>query len=212
MKVVLLGPPGAGKGTQAKQISKSFHIPHISTGDIFRKNISEKSELGLKAKGYMDKGLLVPDELTIEIVKNRLAEDDCKNGFLLDGFPRTVKQAEALDLFLSKKIDAALLIEVPRENILDRMTGRRVCPVCGVSYHVKFNPPKIEDKCDKCGSTLIQRKDDIEETVKARLDVYYDQTEPLVSYYKLSGVLRTVDGTNDIGIVFKEILAVLGKS
>jgi adenylate kinase len=212
MKIVLLGPPGAGKGTQAKQISKSFHIPHISTGDIFRKNISEKSELGLKAKGYMDKGLLVPDELTIEIVKNRLVEYDCRNGFLLDGFPRTVKQAEALDSFLSQKIDVALLIEVPRESILDRMTGRRVCPECGVSYHVKFNPPKIENKCDKCGSTLIQRKDDIEETVKSRLDVYYKQTEPLASYYKSSGVLRTVDGTNDIGIVFKEILTVLGKN
>ncbi len=212
MKIVLLGPPGAGKGTQAEQISSRYNIPHISTGDIFRKNISEKTELGVEAKGYMDKGLLVPDELTIEIVKNRLGQDDCKNGFLLDGFPRTVEQAEALDSFLSKKIDIALLIEVPRENILDRMTGRRVCPACGASYHVKFNPPKIENKCDKCNSALIQRKDDIEETVKARLGVYYKQTEPLASYYKSSGVLRTVDGTNDIGIVFEEIIGILGKN
>lgn len=210
MKIVLLGPPGAGKGTQAEQISKSYSIPHISTGDIFRKNISERTELGVEAKGYMDKGLLVPDELTIEIVKNRLVEDDCKNGFLLDGFPRTVKQAEALDSFQGKKIDIALLIEVPRESILDRMTGRRVCPACGTTYHIKFNPPKIENKCDKCSTALIQRKDDVEETVKARLDVYYEQTEPLAKYYKSSGVLRTVDGTKDIDIVFKEIISVLG--
>jgi adenylate kinase len=212
MKVVLLGPPGAGKGTQAKQISKSYSIPHISTGDIFRKNISEGTLLGLKAKGYMAKGLLVPDEVTIKIVKKRLGEDDCKNGFLLDGFPRTVKQAEALDSFLSKKIDVALLIEVPRDSILDRMTGRRVCPACGASYHIKFNPPKIEFKCDKCGSALIQRKDDIEATVKARLDIYYKQIEPLASYYKSLDVLRTVDGSHDIGIVFKEIIGALGKN
>jgi adenylate kinase len=211
MKIVLLGPPGAGKGTQAKQICMNFGIPHISTGDMFRKNISEKTELGVKAKGYMDKGLLVPDELTISIVKDRLSEDDCKNGFLLDGFPRTVKQAEVFSSFLSEKIDAALLIQVPRESILDRMTGRRVCPVCGASYHIKFNPPKIENKCDKCSSTLVQRKDDNEETVKDRLDVYYEQTEPLASFYKSSGVLCTVDGTHDIDIVFNDILGALGK-
>ena len=155
MKIVLLGPPGAGKGTQAKQISGKYNIPHISTGDIFRKNISEKTKLGIEAKGYMDKGLLVPDELTINIVKDRLNEDDCKTGFLLDGFPRTVEQAEALDAFLSAKgaeLDATLLIDVPKSSILERMTGRRVCPSCGASFHIKFNPPKIDSKCDICGS------------------------------------------------------------
>lgn len=212
MKIVLLGPPGAGKGTQAKQICNSYSIPHISTGDMFRKNISEKTELGIKAKGYMDKGLLVPDALTISIVKDRLGEDDCKNGFLLDGFPRTVEQAEAFNLFLGEKIDAALLIQVPRESILDRMTGRRVCPVCGASYHLKFNPPKIDNKCDNCGSTLIQRKDDNEETVKDRIDVYYKQTEPLANFYKSAGVLCTVDGSHDIKVVFNDILGVLGKN
>ncbi|SMC28684.1 Adenylate kinase [Clostridium acidisoli DSM 12555] len=212
MKIVLLGPPGAGKGTQAKQISNDYNIPHISTGDMFRKNISEKTELGIKAKGYMDKGLLVPDELTIDIVKDRLSNEDCKNGFLLDGFPRTVKQAEALDSFLTEPIDTALLIEVPRDNILERMTGRRVCPKCGASYHIKFNPSKIEMKCDVCGSELIQRKDDSVETVAERLDVYYKQTEPLVEYYKSKNVLCTVDGTKDINIVFEDIKDVLGRN
>jgi adenylate kinase len=212
MKIVLLGPPGAGKGTQAKQISNNYNIPHISTGDMFRKNISEKSALGIKAKEYMDKGLLVPDELTIEIVKDRLGNEDCKNGFLLDGFPRTVKQAEALDLFLTEKIDTALLIEVPRDSILERMTGRRVCPKCGATYHIKFNPAKVENKCDVCGSELIQRKDDSVETVEERLDVYHRQTEPLVEYYKSKNVLGTVDGTKHIDDVFKDIMDVLGRN
>lgn len=212
MKIVLLGPPGAGKGTQAKQISSKYGIPHISTGDIFRKNISEKTELGVKAKGYMDKGLLVPDELTIEIVKDRLTESDCKSGFLLDGFPRTVKQAQALDGFLDGKIDTALLIDVPKENIVGRMTGRRVCPNCGASYHIKFNPPKVDGKCDTCGTALVQRKDDSEETVNERLDVYYKQTEPLVQYYKSANVLRAVDGTKNIGDVFKDICDIFGRN
>lgn len=212
MKIVLLGPPGAGKGTQAKQISNNYNIPHISTGDIFRKNISEKTELGVKAKEYMDKGLLVPDELTIDIVKDRLGDEDCKNGFLLDGFPRTVKQAEALDAFLSDNIDTALLIEVPRENILERMTGRRVCPKCGASYHIKFNPAKVDNVCNECGSELIQRKDDTVETVGERLDVYYKQTEPLVKYYKSKNALKAVDGTKNIDVVFEDIVKLLGRN
>jgi adenylate kinase len=212
MKIVLLGPPGAGKGTQAKQISNNYNIPHISTGDMFRKNISEKTALGIKAKEYMDRGLLVPDELTIEIVKDRLGNEDCKNGFLLDGFPRTVKQAEALDLFLTEEIDTALLIKVPRDSILERMTGRRVCPKCGATYHIKFNPAKVENKCDVCGSELIQRKDDSVETVEERLDVYHRQTEPLVEYYKSKNVLGTVDGTKHIDDVFKDIMDVLGRN
>lgn len=213
MKIILLGPPGAGKGTQAKLISEKFSIPHISTGDIFRKNISEKTPLGIEAKTYMDNGKLVPDEVTIGIVKDRLIEDDCKNGFLLDGFPRTVKQAEALDSFLNdngQKIDTALLIDVPKEFILERMTGRRVCSKCGASYHIKFNPSKVEGKCDACDGTLIQRKDDTEATVKERLDVYDRQTQPLIQYYKEQSILSTVEGTGEITKVFDEICDVLG--
>jgi adenylate kinase len=213
LKIILLGPPGAGKGTQAKLISEKFQIPHISTGDIFRKNISEKTPLGIEAKAYMDNGKLVPDEVTIGIVKDRLIEDDCKNGFLLDGFPRTVKQAEALDLFLNgneQKIDTALLIDVPKEFILERMTGRRVCSKCGSSYHIKFNPSKIQGKCDACDGILVQRKDDTEVTVKERLDVYDRQTQPLIQYYKEQSILSTVEGTDEITKVFNEICNVLG--
>lgn len=213
MKIILLGPPGAGKGTQAKLISEKYSIPHISTGDIFRKNISEKTLLGVKAKSYMDKGQLVPDELTIDLVKDRLQQEDCKNGFLLDGFPRTVAQAEALDKFLheyNQNINAALLIDVPQEYILERMTGRRVCNSCGASYHVKFNPSKAEGKCDVCGSELIQRKDDSEETVRERLDVYSKQTQPLVQYYSEEKVLFTIDGTREIKEVFENISDILG--
>ncbi len=213
MKIILLGPPGAGKGTQAKLISEKFQIPHISTGDIFRKNISEKTPLGIEAKTYMDNGKLVPDEVTIGIVKDRLVEDDCKNGFLLDGFPRTVKQAEALDLFLNsneQKINTALLIDVPKEFILERMTGRRVCSKCGASYHIKFNPSKVEGKCDSCDGVLVQRKDDTEATVKERLDVYDRQTQPLIQYYKGQSILSTVEGTGEITKVFNEICNVLG--
>lgn len=213
MKIILLGPPGAGKGTQAKLITEKYSIPHISTGDIFRKNISEKTPLGIEAKRYMDNGQLVPDEVTIGIVNDRLSMNDCENGFLLDGFPRTVKQAEALDSFLNsneQKIDTALLMDVPKEFILERMTGRRVCSACGASYHIKFNTPKVENKCDVCGGPLVQRKDDTEETVKERLDVYDRQTQPLIQYYKEKNILAKVDGTEEIGMVFEKICDVLG--
>lgn len=208
MRMILLGPPGAGKGTQAKLISEKYSIPHISTGDIFRKNISEKTPLGTKAKEYMDKGQLVPDELTIDLVNDRLTHEDCKNGFLLDGFPRTVKQAEALEKFLQqsgKNLNTALLIDVPSEFILERMTGRRVCPSCGASYHIKFNPPKNEGICDSCNSNIEQRKDDTEETVKERIDVYDKQTQPLVDFYASKDQLFVVDGTQSIDQVFQII-------
>lgn len=213
MKIILLGPPGAGKGTQAKSISEAYGIPHISTGDIFRKNITEKTPLGVEAKGYMDKGQLVPDQLTINLVTDRLQSEDCKKGFLLDGFPRTVEQAEALDKFMNDKgnnIDIALLIDVPLSFILERMTGRRVCSNCGASYHIKFNPPKTEGECDLCKGSLIQRKDDALETVNERLNVYEKQTQPLVEYYKKSNTLKTVDGTKPITIVFDDICEILG--
>jgi adenylate kinase len=212
LKIVLLGPPGAGKGTQAKLISDKYSIPHISTGDIFRKNISEKTQLGIKAKSYLDAGKLVPDDVTISIVKDRLNMEDCKNGFLLDGFPRTVNQAKALDDFLDdiKGIDIALLIDVPKELILDRMTGRRVCTSCGASYHIKFNPTKVDGKCDVCGGDVVQRKDDTESTVKDRLDVYEKQTQPLIGYYKDKNKLSIVDGTGEIGEVFERVKKSLG--
>ncbi|MHC6178398.1 adenylate kinase [Clostridium sp. JNZ X4-2] len=213
MKIILLGPPGAGKGTQAKFISEKYLIPHISTGDIFRKNISERTSLGIEAKKYLDEGKLVPDEVTINIMKNRLGMDDCKDGFLLDGFPRTVTQAKALDLFLGgieQKIDKVLLIDVPKELIFDRMTGRRVCPSCGASYHIKFNPPKIEGKCDVCNSDIMQRKDDTQSTVKNRLDIYDKQTEPLIDYYKNQGVLSIVNGAGEINEVFQNVKNILG--
>lgn len=214
LRIILLGPPGAGKGTQAKSISQAYSIPHISTGDIFRKNISEKTPLGVEAKGYMDRGQLVPDELTINLVKDRLVNEDCKNGFLLDGFPRTLLQAEALDVFLNERkmdIDAALLINVPSTIIIERMTGRRICPECGASYHIKNIPPKVDGICDLCGANLIQRKDDNEETVKERLDVYEKQTQPLIEYYREKGKLIEVDGTKDINEVFNDIREMLGR-
>ena len=205
LNLVLLGPPGAGKGTQAKSIATEYNIPHISTGDIFRKNIAEETPLGKKAKEYIDQGLLVPDQLTIDIVKDSL----------LDGFPRTVFQAESLDKMLQedgKKIDVALLIEVPREDILKRMTGRRVCVSCGASYHVSFNPTKVEGICDVCGKEVIQRKDDKEDTVKERLNVYDNQTQPLISYYKECDKLSEVDGTQAIDKVFEDIKTLLGEA
>ena len=214
MRVILLGPPGAGKGTQAKLISEKFSIPHISTGDIFRANIKEKTPLGIEAKRYIDNGKLVPDEVTIGIVKDRLTKDDCDNGFLLDGFPRTVAQAEALDEFLKgidNELDVALLIKVPEEFILERMTGRRVCTSCGASYHIKFNTPKVEGKCDICDSELIQRKDDTEATVKERLEVYSKQTYPLINYYKDNGIISEVNGTESIDKVFGNISNILGR-
>ncbi|QAA30843.1 MULTISPECIES: adenylate kinase [Clostridium] len=213
MKIVLLGPPGAGKGTQAKSISNRYSIPHISTGDIFRKNISENTPLGIEAKKYINDGQLVPDDVTINMVKDRLQQEDCKNGYLLDGFPRTVHQAEALQLFLQDRgesLDTSLCIDVPKEFILERMTGRRVCPSCGASYHVKFNPPIVASKCDVCGSDIIQRKDDADETVRERLDVYERQTQPLIDFYSSKDLLSVVDGTKAINEVFESICRILG--
>lgn len=215
MKIVLLGPPGAGKGTQAKSISNRYSIPHISTGDIFRKNISEETPLGIEAKQYIDNGQLVPDEVTINMVKDRLTWEDCKNGYLLDGFPRTVAQAKALQEFLEsrdEKLDTALCIEVPSSFILERMTGRRVCLSCGASYHIKFNSPAVDGVCDVCGDNIIQRKDDVEETVKERLDVYERQTQPLIDFYKEKNLLSTVDGTKAINEVFEGICNILGSA
>ena len=214
MRIILLGPPGAGKGTQAKSISNKFSIPHVSTGDIFRKNISEKTPLGIEAKKHIDKGHLVPDELTIDIIRDRLNNEDCSNGFLLDGYPRTVKQAEVLETLLKEKghlLDTALLIKVPREFILSRMTGRRVCLTCGASYHITYNPPKVEGKCNLCGSDLIQRADDSKETVSERLDIYDAQTQPLIKYYGDKNLLSVVDGTKAINSVFKSICGILGE-
>jgi adenylate kinase len=212
MRIILLGPPGAGKGTQAKSISNKFSIPHISTGDIFRKNISEKTPLGIEAKKHIDKGHLVPDELTIDIIKDRLDNEDCSNGFLLDGYPRTVNQGEALKAILDEKaiqLDTALLIKVPRKFILNRMTGRRVCLTCGASYHITFNPPKVDGKCDLCGCDLVQRADDTEETVNERIDVYEAQTHPLIKYYGDKNLLSEVDGTQEISSVFESICGIL---
>lgn len=214
LNIVLLGPPGAGKGTQAKMIVKKYSIPHVSTGDIFRKHIAEKTPLGKEAKEYIDIGLLVPDELTVNIIRERLQQTDCSNSFLLDGFPRTLKQTEALDNFMANnnnKIDIALLIEVPRERILNRMIGRRVCRNCGSSYHIVYNPPKIEGVCDFCGNNIVQRKDDQEDTVKERLIVYDKQTQPLIDYYTNQGKLTLIDGTQDIDVVFNIICEVLGR-
>jgi len=214
MRIILLGPPGAGKGTQAKSISNKLSIPHISTGDIFRKNISEKTPLGIEAKKHIDKGHLVPDGLTIDIIKDRLDKEDCYDGFLLDGYPRTVNQAEVLETLLEEKgesIDTALLIKVPREFILKRMTGRRVCLTCGASYHVIFNPPEVVGKCNLCGSDLMQRADDTEDTVNERLDIYDAQTEPLIKYYSDKNLLSVVDGTQAINSVFESICGILGE-
>jgi adenylate kinase len=214
LKIVLLGPPGAGKGTQAKSICNRFSIPHISTGDIFRNHISKRTPLGIEAKKSIDRGELVSDELTINLVEERLMQEDCKIGFLLDGFPRTVIQAKALDKFLEnkgEKLDTALLIDVPKDFIIERMSGRRVCLSCGASYHIKFNPPNYEGKCDVCGSDVTQRKDDKEETVKDRLQIYHDQTQPLINYYKEKEMLSIVDGTQAINDVFKNICDILGR-
>lgn len=209
MKLVILGPPGAGKGTQAESIIEKYNIPHISTGDIFRENINNETELGKKAKGYMDKGLLVPDEVVIEIVEDRLQRDDCKNGFLLDGFPRTVQQAVSLDAMLDRmgtKLDRVVNIEVDPKILVERAVGRRICKTCGATYHVKFNPPKVEGVCDKDGTPLIQRADDTEETVSTRIQVYLDQTTPLIDYYKAQSLLLNVDGEQEISEVFNAVV------
>lgn len=213
MKIIMLGAPGAGKGTQAKMIADKCSIPHISTGDIFRANIKNGTELGSKAKEYMDKGLLVPDELVCDLVVDRVQQDDCKRGYILDGFPRTIPQAEALEEALEKfgqKVDFAVDIEVPDENIIDRMAGRRACVGCGATYHIVFNPVKKEGICDVCGEKLILRDDDKPETVKNRLDVYHEQTQPLIDFYKERGVLRGVDGTQSMEKVFDDILSIIG--
>ena len=214
MKIIMLGAPGAGKGTQAKKIAAKYSIPHISTGDIFRANIKNGTELGNKAKTYMDQGLLVPDELVVDLVVDRVKQDDCKNGYVLDGFPRTIPQAEALDKALAaigEKMDYAVDVDVPDENIVHRMSGRRACVGCGATYHLEYAPTKTEGICDVCGKELILRDDDKPETVKKRLGVYHEQTQPLIDYYTNAGILKTVDGTIDINDVFQAIVDILGE-
>lgn len=209
----MLGAPGAGKGTQAEMICEKYGLPHVSTGDIFRANIKNGTELGKEAKQYMDKGQLVPDELTVKILLDRVAQDDCKNGYVLDGFPRTIPQAEVLEEALNKlgdKIDYAINVEVPDENIINRMSGRRACVNCGATYHVVYAPTKVEGICDKCGEKLILRDDDKPETVKSRLDVYHKQTQPLIEFYSKKNILKEVDGTVSMNDVFNSIVAILG--
>ena len=213
MKIIMLGAPGAGKGTQAKMIAEKCGIPHISTGDIFRANIKNGTELGAKAKEYMDKGLLVPDELVCDLVVDRIQQADCEKGYILDGFPRTIPQAEALENALNaieQKLDYAIDIDVPDENIINRMSGRRACVGCGATYHLVYAPTKTEGICDVCGKELILRDDDKPETVQKRLNVYHEQTQPLIDYYTKAGILKTVDGTVDINDVFAAIVEILG--
>ena len=213
MRIIMLGAPGAGKGTQAKKIAEKYGIPHISTGDIFRANIKNGTELGKKAKTYMDQGLLVPDELTCDLVVDRIQQPDAKNGYVLDGFPRTIPQAECLTDALSKlgsKIDYAIDVDVPDENIVSRMSGRRACTGCGATYHIVYNPSKKGECCEVCGEKLILRDDDKPETVQKRLNVYHEQTQPLIDYYTKQSILRTVDGTQDMNDVFAEIVKILG--
>ena len=214
MKVIMLGAPGAGKGTQAKKIAARYNIPHIATGDIFRMNIKQGTELGKKAKTYMDQGLLVPDELVVDIVVDRLKKEDCANGYVLDGFPRTIPQAEAHTEILKgieKKLDCVLEFNVPDENIIKRMSGRRVCINCGASYHLEYNPPKTPNVCDACGHDVVLRYDDAPETVKKRLEIYHEQTQPLIDFYSGTGILKTIDGTLEIEEVFQNIVNVLGE-
>lgn len=214
MKIIMLGAPGAGKGTQAKKIAAKYEIPHISTGDIFRANIKNGTELGKKAKTYMDQGLLVPDELVVDLIVDRVNQDDCTKGYVLDGFPRTIPQAEALDKALEsmdQKMDYAIDINVPDENIVNRMSGRRACVDCGATYHIVHAPTKEEGICDNCGGELILRDDDKPETVQKRLAVYHEQTQPLIDYYTEKGILKTVDGTVDLEDVFKAITGILGE-
>ncbi len=214
MKIIMLGAPGAGKGTQAKKIAEKYQIPHISTGDIFRANIKGGTELGMKAKTFMDQGMLVPDEITIGMLMDRIGQEDCANGYVLDGFPRTIPQAESLTKALAErgeKVDYAINVDVPDENIINRMSGRRACLGCGATYHIKFNPPVKEGVCDTCGQELVLRDDDKPETVKKRLDVYHQQTQPLIDYYKNAEVLAEVDGTQPMDAVFQGIVEILGE-
>lgn len=214
MKIIMLGAPGAGKGTQAKMIADKYQIPHVSTGDIFRANIKNGTELGMEAKKYMDAGQLVPDELTVKILLDRVAQEDCKNGYVLDGFPRTIPQAEVLENALKElgeSIDFAINVDVPDENIINRMSGRRACVACGATYHIVHIPTKVEGICDRCGAELILRDDDKPETVKKRLDVYHAQTQPLIDFYTSREVLVSVDGTRDMMDVFADIVTVLNK-
>lgn len=215
MRIILLGPPGAGKGTQAAMLVEKLHIPHISTGDMFRQAIKEGTPLGKKAKEFMDAGQLVPDEVTVGIVKERVGQEDCREGFLLDGFPRTVAQAEVLDTILDEigsALDATVSIEVPREKLVTRLTGRRVCKKCGATYHLEFNPPEKAGVCGKCSRELIQRSDDTEETVLNRLNVYEKQTAPLINYYKEKGLLKEIDGDGPIDQVMVKIGQGLGRN
>ncbi len=212
MNMILMGLPGAGKGTQASEIVKKYPIPHISTGDMFRKAIKEETDLGKEAKSYMDRGELVPDEVTIGIVRERLAEEDAKKGFLLDGFPRTVEQADALNEILSdldRKVDAVINIEVAEEELMNRLTGRRICEVCGTTYHLVFNPPKVEGVCDLDGGKLYQREDDNPETVANRLSVNVKQTKPLLDFYENQGVLKNIDGSRQIDNVTEDVIQIL---
>lgn len=212
MKIIMLGAPGAGKGTQAKRIADKWQIPHVSTGDIFRANIKNGTDLGMEAKKYMDKGALVPDELTVKILLDRVAQEDCKNGYVLDGFPRTIPQAEVLDKALTElgdSIDYAINVDVPDENIVNRMSGRRACVACGATYHVVYAPTKTEGICDRCGKELILRDDDKPETVQKRLSVYHEQTQPLIDYYGAKNILKSVDGTKDMEEVFQDIVKIL---
>ena len=214
MKIIMLGAPGAGKGTQAKKIAAKYDIPHISTGDIFRANIKNGTELGKKAKTYMDQGLLVPDELVVDLVVDRVNQEDCSNGYVLDGFPRTIPQAEALDKALAaqgQKMDYAIDVDVPDENIVQRMGGRRACVGCGATYHLVYAAPTKEGICDTCGGELILRDDDKPETVQKRLGVYHEQTQPLIDYYTKAGILKTVDGTVAMEDVFGAIVSILGE-
>ena len=214
MKIIMLGAPGAGKGTQAKMIADKYHVPHISTGDIFRANIKNGTELGMEAKKYMDQGLLVPDELTVKILLDRVGKEDCIEGYVLDGFPRTIPQAKVLDEALAElgeSIDYAIDVDVPDENIVQRMSGRRACLSCGATYHLEHVPPQKEGVCDKCGNELVLRDDDKADTVLNRLKVYHDQTQPLIQFYETKGVLEPVDGTQAMEDVFQSIIAILEK-
>lgn len=212
MNIILMGLPGAGKGTQASEIVKKFPIPHISTGDMFRKAIKDETDLGKEAKSYMDRGELVPDEVTVGIVKERISEDDAKKGFLLDGFPRTIEQAEALSNImkeLDREIDAVINIEVPEEELMNRLTGRRICEKCGTTYHLVFNPPKVDGICDLDGGKLYQREDDNPETVANRLNVNVKQSKPILEFYDNKNVLKNIDGSRDIKVVTNDVIDIL---